>query len=1590
VLKKMRVFKKTKQKKGDFFMKKKVFMLFFAVLLAASFTNAWAQYSTTGPTSTADSNTRNVTLAGELFTIDYSPASAVTGLDNQTALAADLIPGDSYSVSVTWGTFGGNYGNAGSVWIDWDNSETFEAGELIGSWTGTPTVTESYPFTVPAGFTGSTRMRVMQQEGGSIPLNPDASFTWGSKMDFTIQEFVAGAPGSPSAPTPANNAANVPLSGTLEWTFGADTDTYDLWFGPAGNMQEVVSGAAAGATGSYAYTNINAYAYYEWQVIAHNASLSTDGILWKFITEPRADQLAESFEGTTFPPAGWLNPGAFTRSTLQFYHGVASAYKFTASGGEKSRLVTPLLDITATSTIDFYARTTSANTDQRLVVEYSADGVTWTEIGTPIAFAASQPWQAYSVDLGSLAGTRADYYLAFAAYNGGTSTGTIYIDFVSGPDVVPVAPGAVTLTAPADAAVNASITPTLSWTVGTGGIPAGFKIYLDEVDGSTLYDDVPSSPYNVTVPLSYSTTYYWKVVAYNAVGDAPDSAVRSFTTLDDPTLTPPFLEEFTTWPALNWTQGSGILAPTTTITTGTMWAHHNFGNTGGAFNAAYINIYGTRNHWLFTPPIDLGAAPRADLQLEFDIALTPWTGTTQSTLGPDDYVAVVISTDNGATWSNANVLADWDATDTITPTGDNYVIPLGAYSGIVKFGFYAERPSGTDPDLRFYVDNVRVREEPLVPVFSVTPTSWDYGQVDIGAAATRQFTITNDGGGTLTINTITMPFGTPPAFTFTENNAPATLGAGQSTTFTVQFAPTAVGVLNATVNINDDRALSTVALTGEGVDNSITLPWSEDFTGVATGALAANWTRSHGNWGANATANAGGVTPEMRLNWTPAVTAEVMLITPQLAPAVAGEEWTVSFDHYLDFYGGAYTLKLQSSNDGVTWTDEWSVVDPGANVGPESITVDLGVKNGPFYLAWVGSGNTFNINYWYVDNVDVYVTPDVFWDLTMLAPVGSGTVVPDVGVHNYGNNAVVNLTARPALGFFDEWQVDGAFYSADRMAPLTMDANYNAQAFFTLPAGALAQGFNAGNPVPGEWTETGTTNSWEYKDASFFFTMFDGFTTIGQFNGDPEEMLITPALVLDGSINDFAFWLAGGNNLAGHGGSTLQLKYQPVGTRVWTDLGAPIDMIDNNGLQYVTYDLSAIPNGTYNFAFATISTFATTGFVSWVGIDNVVGPVLASVQDNDLEVASVTYQKDIIFEGDIAVLSAEIVNVGLNPQTGTEVTFTVNDGRTVLTTNIGTLNYGESEVVTVNYTTVGGRHTITAEVAADDNAANNSATTQGVVAVTGNLAEGFEGTVDGWSAGAEWTLWNAAWLPPYEGALSIAAGGSTFAESYLITPMVTIGADDELNFYAAFGNQGVGPADLSVAYSADGAVWTGLVSGIIPNDVMELYTVDLSGVTPGDYYLAFIASATFDGSFSTWITIDHVIGPELTPQTIDTPANFAIAMVGGIPQLSWDAVTGAVTYNVYGGADPYGVLALLGATDQLTYDLTGTEGYQFYYVTASTDALPPVMAARKTIVVSKESANRSVSLVKAVDAKEYIAPEAKTTSTRSYQVPKGF
>jgi len=97
-------------------------------------------------------------------------------------------------------------------------------------------------------------------------------------------------------------------------------------------------------------------------------------------------------------------------------------------------------------------------------------------------------------------------------------------------------PSPATSPSPADDATGIAITTDLSWTA-PGGTVTGYKVYFGTDNPPTNIENGTTqtgTTYDPSSDLSYSTQYYWKIVPYNANGDATGCVIWDFTTQDDP------------------------------------------------------------------------------------------------------------------------------------------------------------------------------------------------------------------------------------------------------------------------------------------------------------------------------------------------------------------------------------------------------------------------------------------------------------------------------------------------------------------------------------------------------------------------------------------------------------------------------------------------------------------------------------------------------------------------------------------------------------------------------------------------------------------------------------------------------------------------------------------------------------------------------------------------------------------------------------------------------------------------------------------------------------------------------------------------
>ncbi len=206
------------------------------------------------------------------------------------------------------------------------------------------------------------------------------------------------------------------------------------------------------------------------------------------------------------------------------------------------------------------------------------------------------------------------------------------------------------------------------------------------------------------------------------------------------------------------------------------------------------------------------------------------------------------------------------------------------------------------------------------------------------------------------------------------------------------------------------------------------------------------WTEvgpNFGNWSWQATNNAAGAgAGELEFYWLPSFTDSSSYIMSPVLPSAGWVNTTISFAHFVDYYSSPMTVGCATTTDGgATWTTVWSVTDPGANVGPEVVTVpftgDANLQIGFFF-----SGSTFAIDYWYID--DVCVDGVVPVELTSFtASVNEKNVTLNWTTATETNNQGFEIERNSGNGFQNIGYVAGFGTSAEPHSYSFIDASLN-------------------------------------------------------------------------------------------------------------------------------------------------------------------------------------------------------------------------------------------------------------------------------------------------------------------------------------------------------------------------------------------------------------------------------------------------------------------------------------------------------------------------------------------------------------------
>ncbi|MFO7659886.1 MAG: M6 family metalloprotease domain-containing protein, partial [Candidatus Cloacimonadaceae bacterium] len=269
---------------------------------------------------------------------------------------------------------------------------------------------------------------------------------------------------------------------------------------------------------------------------------------------------SQGFDGTAFPPDAWITQSesgsyVFQRVTSgtnpscspQSGAGIARYNSDIAPSGNSALLVTPMIEcsdpVNYGYQISFYMyRDGNLSTflDKMEIYVNTSPNLAGspTQLGNIYRYRLLEPiasapgWYQYSFALPFAA--VGNYYAIFRAVS--ANGYNMFLDTVKLARV----PLAAINPMPSNAAVRVSVNQNFSWQ-STGSSPIGYKFYLGTNNPPTnLLNSIDLGnvlSYDYTSDLLPNTTYYWKIVPYNAGGSANDCPIWSFTTIPNHDLT---------------------------------------------------------------------------------------------------------------------------------------------------------------------------------------------------------------------------------------------------------------------------------------------------------------------------------------------------------------------------------------------------------------------------------------------------------------------------------------------------------------------------------------------------------------------------------------------------------------------------------------------------------------------------------------------------------------------------------------------------------------------------------------------------------------------------------------------------------------------------------------------------------------------------------------------------------------------------------------------------------------------------------------------------------------------------------------------
>lgn len=483
--------------------------------------------------------------------------------------------------------------------------------------------------------------------------------------------------------------------------------------------------------------------------------------------------LFEGFE-EYFPPAGWTSTNwGYTTTSIE---GDRSA---DCDGGYgKSYLRSPRIDLTDGGKVTFtflnrYDGEELPEYDIELQVSYDG-GTNWMKKWDT----STQPLneiKTVTVDLGIGSDesyirwyypeVETDDYGAFD--HSYFLLDRVLLPNVVGADGVPTRARLVTPTNNATDIFNKNVT--LKWEPAQ--FAEGYKLYVgvnndanDLINGQDLGKALS---YTIPIDLKHATTYRWKIVGYNAKGDATDVPVWKFTTQDNATVKVyPYEENFTEVGKTNvpngWSSTSTSEYPNRAWSPNKIYPYKADGKEYPAMAAFWLNAGESSN--LKSPDIELPADKIMAITFLWgnrhpsDLKVDPSGLTKKNNAEPNNGIDIIsFQVNDGSGWTTLSTISENRSED-----GSYWItekVDLAAYQGkTVQLRWLYEALSGrNDGSAIAHV----VIDENKDYTAGVNISKWNAGQVNYEKAVTSGdiFTLFNQGTKDLTIEKV--EFSTP-------------------------------------------------------------------------------------------------------------------------------------------------------------------------------------------------------------------------------------------------------------------------------------------------------------------------------------------------------------------------------------------------------------------------------------------------------------------------------------------------------------------------------------------------------------------------------------------------------------------------------------------------------------------------------------------------------------------------------------------------------------------------------------------------------------------------------------------------------------